>query len=149
MDTGPIQVDIRNHADKNHGPVATGTVNLWRLGPCRFYHSDLPVCWALGIQWKIGPRPSSKPSLTRQSSAQRAQKSIQDPGEDVYPDFPLDLTRFFGDALIPIFGDQDAGILGFHSHIIIVNFNAERVSLKLQVTNVRMKEVTKNLNSKP
>ena len=33
----------------------------------------------------------------------------------IYPDFPLYLTVFFGEAIISIFGDQEAGILGFQT----------------------------------
>ena len=61
----------------------------------------------------------------------------------MYPDFLLDLTWFSPEAQweapIPIYGDQDEGILGLLSHISICG--VEHVYLKLQVTNGKMKEV--------
>ena len=47
----------------------------------------------------------------------------------MFPDFPLDLIDwiFPGEALNPIFGDQDAGISEFLPHNSVVVFDAEQV----------------------
>ena len=46
--------------------------------------------------------------------------------------------------IILISSAQEAGNLGFLSHIIIVNFNAEQDYSKLQVTNIKIKEDATN-----
>ena len=51
---------------------------------------------------------------------------------------------FFRERTYSIFGDQDAGVFGFRSHISPVIFNAGHVYLKIQVTNFKIKEVTTN-----
>ena len=55
---------------------------------------------------------------------------------------PLIWLDFLREALTPIFGDQDAGILEFLLHISIVIFDAEQVHLRQQVTYFKIKEVT-------
>ena len=48
---------------------------------------------------------------------------------------------FLGEALTPIFGDTDAGILSFVQTLAcqVVIFDAEQVYLKLQATNFKIK----------
>ena len=48
------------------------------------------------------------------------------------------------EEVYPVFGDQDAGISGFLSHISIVILEAEQVYLKLQVTNFKIKKAITN-----
>ena len=45
---------------------------------------------------------------------------------------------------MPIFGDQDACISEFLSHIRITVFDAQQVSFKLQVPNFKIKEAKIN-----
>ena len=59
----------------------------------------------------------------------------------IYPDFPLDLTKFFpGQHLICFLANKMQDFWNF----VLLDFDAEQVYLKLQVTNVRNKEVTAN-----
>ena len=51
---------------------------------------------------------------------------------------------FSGEALNPFFGAQDEGFSEFRSDNCILDFDAEQVYLKPQVTNLKNKEVTAN-----
>ena len=65
----------------------------------------------------------------------------------IYPDFPLDLTRFvLGKHLILYLANemQDHDFRNFVLHNCILNFDAEQVYLKPQVTYVKNKELTAN-----
>ena len=59
----------------------------------------------------------------------------------IYPDFPLDLTGFFGGR----------HLIQFRANKMqdFRNFNLKRSNLKRRVTNVNKKEVTANAKPKP
>ena len=66
----------------------------------------------------------------------------------IYPDFPLDLTGFFpGKHLINFLANKMQDFRNFVLHNCILDFDAEQVYLKLQVKNVKNKEVTANPKS--
>ena len=72
----------------------------------------------------------------------------------IYPDFPLDLTGLFpGKHLIQFLANKMHDFRNFPLPKCILNFDPEQVYLKLQLTNVKNKEVTANpkegLNPKP
>ena len=63
----------------------------------------------------------------------------------IYPDFPLNLAGFFsGKHFIPFLANKIQDFRNFVLHKCILNFDAEEVYFKLQVTNVKNKEVTAN-----
>ena len=63
----------------------------------------------------------------------------------IYPDFPLNSTGFFqGKHLIQFLAYKMQDFWNFVLHNCILNFDAEQVHLKPQVTNVKNKEVTAN-----
>ena len=63
----------------------------------------------------------------------------------IYPDFSLDLTVFFpGKHLIQFIANKMQVLQNFVLHNCFLNFDAEQVYLKPQVTNVKNKEVTAN-----
>ena len=64
------------------------------------------------------------------------------------PDFPLELTRFFpGKHLIPFLVLKVKDFWNFVLDNFILDFDAEQVYLKLQVINLKNKQVT--VNPKP
>ena len=61
----------------------------------------------------------------------------------IYPSFPLDLDGFFQrKPLILFVAYKMQDFLNFVLHYCILNLDTEQVFLKLQVTNVKKKEVT-------
>ena len=61
----------------------------------------------------------------------------------IYSDFPLDLTGFFSaKLLIQFLADKMQDIRNFVLHYFILVFDAVKVHLRLQVTNVSNQEVT-------
>ena len=63
----------------------------------------------------------------------------------ILPKFPLSLTGFFpGKHLIQFLAYKMQDFRNFVLHNCILYFNTEQVYLKLQVTNVKNKEVTAN-----
>ena len=67
----------------------------------------------------------------------------------IYPDFALDLTGFFlGKHLLQFLANKMHDFRNFvqHRDNCIFIFDAEQVYLKLQVTDVKNKEVTANPN---
>ena len=63
----------------------------------------------------------------------------------IYPDFPLDLTGFFLEKhLIQFLANKMQDFRNVVLHHCILNFDAEQVYWKLQVTNVKSKEITAN-----
>ena len=65
----------------------------------------------------------------------------------IYPDFALDLTGFFlGKHLLQFLANKMHDFRNFVQHNCIFIFDAEQVYLKLQVTDVKNKEVTANPN---
>ena len=68
----------------------------------------------------------------------------------ISPDCPLALTRFFpGKHLIHFLVLKMKNFWNFVLDNCILDFDAEQVYLKLQVTNLKNKEVTVNPNPKP
>ena len=66
----------------------------------------------------------------------------------ISPDFPLELTGFFpGKHLIHFLVLKMKDFRNFVLDNCILDFNAEQVYLKLQVTNLKKNEVTVNPNT--
>ena len=76
------------------------------------------------------------------------EKACLDASWVISPDFPLELTGFFlGKHLIHFFVLKMKDFRNFVLDNCILDFDAEQVYLKLQVTNLKNKEVT--VNPKP